>query len=200
MKIVSKARPIVLSGKLQWLQSNSRGILLFALYASGMAVGGTVDIAAVSVRKYAQETIIYHYMETASFASAFLLLCIAAACCVLLLFGAGLCLIGAVSIYLTPLILGAAAGIGVITVMGQQEPMALLKSILLLPFFSAAICCLLQLCEYAAEINAILVGGINDRGVGQQRQYAIRFMILSGFIALCNAGQALTTVLLRHIR
>ena len=200
MGIVSRARPIDLSGKMQWLQDNSRGILLFVLYVSGIAAGGVGYIVSDAVRKYAHEIIILHYMEEASFISAFLLLCVAGACCVILLFGAGLCLVGAVSIYLTPFILGAISGIGIVTIMGQQDSMAIIKCILLLPFFGAMLCCLIQLCEYAAEMNALLAGRINDREVGQQRQYAMRFILLFCFIIACNAGQALTTILLRHIR
>ena len=200
MRIVTTGRPIDFSKKLQWLQSNSRGVLLLVLFALGAAVGGVLAVSSGAVRSYARDLLIRHCIEKASFASVFLLLCIGALCCATVIFCAGVCLVGAVGIYLTPFTLGVVSGAGILTVMGETDPTAIIKSILLLPFFGAAICCMIQMCEYAAGMNASLVGEQSDRGAGQPRRYAVRFVLLYCFTVACNAGQALTVVLLRHIR
>ena len=191
--------PIVLSKKLDRLKEASSRILLFALYLFGTAAGCAAYIASDAVRETADRALLGHFIAEAPGPNVFLMLCLGSLICCTALFGSGLCLVGYPCICALAFVFGSGTGLFFIAMISSAESLPVLKSSLLLPAASAVICCLLMLCEYAAEMNGMLRNRTVGREAAQEKKYVLRFSILGVVVLLLDLLQTLVIVLLRHI-
>lgn len=193
-------KPIDLSGALGWIKSESNSILILILYFCGITAGATMTAISGGVRDAVIKASSFLQAVTASPGSVFLIGSLLFLACSTVLFGAGMCLIGYPCIYSVPFLFGAVCGAMMYIWTGGGEAIALLRCLLLLPFFSAAVSCLLTLCGYAADMNGRLISEHTGRDAEQEKKYAARFVVLTGMMLVCCVVQTALVLLAAHLK
>ena len=199
VRIVSSYRPGDLATGVKKITINSSGILLTTIYCAGVSAGCALYIAAEPIRRLTDRLMIDMLMTATPLLSLALVLVVAALCVSTAVFGAGLSLLGAPCIYLTPFFLGAAPGVFCMAVFGTGLAMGEVKAALLLPVYGVAACALISMCEYAAEMSRLLIRDKSGWEGEETKKYALRIIVLTLSVTAANLLLGCMIVLLRHI-
>ena len=197
MRIISSYGTGRIQRNVNKLTINGTGVLLTAIYCAGLLTGGSLYLLFEPVRSFTDHIPIgtvlsFHFPELLMIMTIISL----TACSVI--FCSGLSLAGYPGIYAAPYLIGTISGLLFLSMIGTGSAVSLIKFILFLPFYSAAVCVFLFLCEHACCMTRLLFREKGSREGEEIKKYAVRMVLLALILVVLNVLLCLIIVLLRQ--
>lgn len=199
MKIVTSYRRGSVSDRIRDVGFSGRGVLLTAVYISGIMIGCTAYIASDWIRDMADRYLQAYGPGMISLPSLMIVSAVTALALGAVIFGAGLSVVGKPCICAIPFLIGAVTGVNILSAYGTGSGNAVLYHIILLPFGSAVICGCLYMCEYACEMSTALKHIQLDREGAETKKYALRIILLTLSVLLLLLMNSLICGLMGNI-
>ena len=185
-----------LSERLKRFNISGNRILLLAVYLSGLLLGCSVFLISDTIRQSAVRLLDIN--ESLSFGSLSIVSTVCSLVAGVIVFGAGLSVVGQPCICLTPFVLGCVLGISTLSRYGRGDDFSLLQQIILAPLIGAAVCGILQMCEYALEMTTELRFYRRGRESGEEKKYPLRIILLTLSVLSVNVICSAIIVMMRH--